>query len=121
MRRMRSAIASGFCCAFPLVSVLKCFSSVEANAAGDEKSRFLRRPFTKLVPDRTRVPAGLFATLAIRVEDFVYRTLVGGEGHGERLQIALGIDRIAVLVDQIAFQSPDHDLRKLLVVRQNVA
>ena len=28
---------------------------------------------------------------------------------------------IAVLVDQRAFQSPDHELRELLVVRQNVA
>ena len=41
----------GFLLGFPLVSVLKCLSSVEANAAGDEKSRFFRRPFTNLVPD----------------------------------------------------------------------
>ena len=105
MRRMRSAIASGLCCTFPLVSVLKCLSSVEANAAGDEKSRFFRRPFTKLCAGRARVLAGLFATLAIRVEDFVYRALVGGEGHSERLQIALGIERIAVLVDEIGLQA----------------
>ena len=70
---------------------------------------------------RARVLTGRFATLAIGVEYLVYRALVSGEGHGECLQLALRIERLAVFVDEIGLQPPDHDLRELLVVRQNVS
>ena len=118
---MRSAIASGLRWTLPLVSVVKCFSSVDANAAGDEKSRFFRRPLTNLVPVAPVFCAGLFAALAIGVEILCIARSSAVNGTESACKIALGVERLAVLVDQIGLQPPDHDLRELLVVRQDVA
>ena len=43
------------------------------------------------------------------------------KGISKRLQIALGVKRLAVLIDEVGLQPPHHDLRQLLVVGKNVS
>src|SRR6218665_634624 len=100
--RMRSVIASGFA-GRASDSDATCFSSVDANAAGDESRRFLRRRLTKAVPK----PLPLFAAGTVVIQLAMYLALFGRVGDFERLQGAPGIQGIAVRIDQIALQATD--------------
>ncbi len=92
---------------------------------GGEGSRWGEEPFLEQAvhepgPGPGPASAGLFTAPAVFVEQAVDAPLLLGVGDGQRLEIAPGVQRISLGIHQVCLQPPHHDLRELLLVRQDV-